>query len=51
MPFSGTQVKSSHDSDQLFMSKYKLYLPTEGELRAEIETQKEIYYLQHKDGE
>jgi len=40
-----------HDSDQLFMSKYKLYLPTEGELRAEIETQKEIYYLQHKDGE
>ncbi len=22
-----------HDSDQLFMSKYKLYLPTEGELR------------------
>ena len=40
-----------HDSDQLFMSKYKLYLPTEGELRAEIETQKEMYYLQHKDGE
>lgn len=31
---------------QFFASKYKLYLPTEEELRAEIETQKEIFYLQ-----
>jgi hypothetical protein len=33
-------------SDQLFASKYKLYLPTEEELRREIERQKEIYRLQ-----
>ena len=35
-----------HGSDQLFASKYKLYLPTEEELRAEIEAQKNFYYLQ-----
>lgn len=35
-----------HGNEQLFTSKYKLYLPTEEELRAEIETQKEIFYLQ-----
>lgn len=35
-----------HENKQLFASKYKLYLPTEEELRAEIETQKEFYYLQ-----
>lgn len=34
-----------HGNEQLFASKYKLYLPTEDELRAEIETQKEFYYL------
>ena len=38
-----------HENEQLFASKYKLYLPTEEELRAEIETQKEFYYLQKKD--
>ena len=38
-----------HGNEQLFASKYKLYLPTEEELRAEIETQKEFYYLQKKD--
>ena len=38
-----------HGNEQLFASKYKLYLPTEEELRAEIETQKEFYYLQRKD--
>lgn len=27
-----------HGSEQLFASKYKLYLPTEEELRAEIES-------------
>ena len=36
-------------SEQLFASKYKLYLPTEEELRAEIETQKAIFYLQQKE--
>ena len=38
-----------HENEQLFASKYKLYLPTEEELRAEIEAQKEFYYLQKKD--
>lgn len=33
-------------NEQLFASKYKLYLPTEEELRNEIETQKQIYLLQ-----
>ena len=34
-----------HGNEQLFASKYKLYLPTEEELRAEIETQKEMFNL------
>lgn len=38
-----------HENEQLFASKYKLYLPTEEELRAEIEAQKEFYYLQKKE--
>ena len=38
-----------HENEQLFASKYKLYLPSEEELRAEIETQKEFYYLQAKE--
>ena len=38
-----------HGSEQLFASKYKLYLPTEEELRTEIEAQKEIFYLQQKE--
>ena len=36
-------------SEQLFASKYKLYLPSEDELRAEIENQKAIFYLQQKE--
>ncbi len=45
-----------HDNDRLFMSKYLTYLPTKEQLRAEIEHQKEIFYMQHpmlleKDGE
>lgn len=40
-----------HGSEQLFASKYKLYLPTEEELRAEIEAQKAFFYLQHKKPE
>ena len=35
-------------NEQLFASKYKLYLPTEEELREEIETQKTIFYLQQQ---
>ncbi len=37
-----------HGNEQLFASKYKLYLPTEEELREEIETQKMMFYLQQK---
>ena len=33
-------------NEQLFATKYKLYLPTDDELRAEIERQKEILSLQ-----
>lgn len=35
-----------HGNERLFASKYKLYLPTEEELRAEIETQKEMFSIQ-----
>ncbi|MCM1376420.1 MAG: PDDEXK nuclease domain-containing protein [Muribaculum sp.] len=34
-----------HGNEQLFASKYKWYLPTEEELRNEIETQKMMFYL------
>lgn len=37
-----------HDNDHLFMSKYKTYMPTPEQLRAEIERQKAIYYLKEK---
>ena len=40
-----------HGNEQLFASKYKLYLPTEDELREEIETQKAIFYFQQKETE
>ena len=40
-----------HGNEQLFASKYKLYLPTEEELRAEIEAQKAIFLLQQKEKE
>ena len=33
-------------NEQLFATKYKTYLPSEEELRAEIETQKRLFYLQ-----
>ena len=38
-----------HGNEQMFASKYKLYLPTEEELRAEIENQKMIFYLQQQE--
>ena len=38
-----------HGNEQLFASKYKLYLPTEEELRNEIEAQKTMSYLQQRE--
>ncbi|WP_333700564.1 PDDEXK nuclease domain-containing protein [Bacteroides congonensis] len=38
-----------HDNNQLFASKYMLYMPTEEELRNEIERQKAFYRLQHTE--
>ena len=40
-----------HGNEQLFASKYKLYLPTEEELRAEIENQKTMFYLQQQEND
>ena len=39
-----------NDNDQLFAAKYLTYMPTEEELRREIEQQKEFFLLQHKEG-
>lgn len=38
-----------HDNEQLFASKYMLYMPTAEQLRAEIERQKTIFYLKQKE--
>lgn len=38
-----------HGNEQLFASKYKLYLPTKEELKAEIESQKAMFYLQQQE--
>jgi len=38
-----------HGNEQLFASKYRLYLPSEEELRAEIESQKAIFELSQKE--
>ena len=38
-----------HENEQLFASKYKTYLPSEEELRTEIETQKRLFYLQQEE--
>lgn len=38
-----------HDSDQLFAAKYMTYMPTEEELRREIEQQKQFFLEQHKE--
>lgn len=40
-----------HGNEQLFASKYKLYLPTDEELRAEIETQKQFFLMQQAENE
>ena len=36
-------------NEQLFASKYKLYMPSEAELRREIETQKHFFELQYAE--
>lgn len=36
-----------HGNEQLFAAKYELYLPTEEQLRAEIEAQKAVFEAQH----
>ena len=38
-----------HGNEQLFASKYKLYLPSEEELRTEIERQKRFFRLQQEE--
>ena len=47
---NNTIVKYSllNDSKQIFASKYKLYLPTEDELRKEIEREKEIVEIEKR---
>ena len=35
-------------NEQIFATKYKLYLPTEEQLKQEIEKQKELFMLQHE---
>lgn len=38
-----------HGNEQLFASKYKRYLPTKEEPKAEIETQKVMSYLRQNE--
>jgi len=40
-----------HDSDQLYAAKYMTYMPTEEELRREIEQQKQFFLEQQKNKE
>ncbi len=44
-----TRYSVMHGNEQLFASKYKLYLPTEEELKAEIKAQKAMFYLQQQE--
>lgn len=49
-PFSGTGLacySMLHGSEQHLASKYKLLLPSEEELRSEIEAQKPFWIEQH----
>lgn len=36
-----------HDNDRLFKIKHLTYLPSKEQLKAEIDHQKEIFYMQH----
>ena len=40
-----------HGNEQLFASKYKLFLPSDEELRAEIEAQKAIFQAQQRENQ
>ena len=40
-----------HGNEQLFATKYKTYLPTEEQLKAEIESQKAIFEIQQQEKE
>lgn len=40
-----------YDNDHIFASKYLTYLPTKEQLRAEIERQKALFYLQQAEEE
>ena len=42
-------IEVMHGNEQSFSSKYKLYLPTEEELKSEIEAQKTMFYLQQQE--
>ena len=38
-------------NEQLFAAKYKTFLPTEEQLRTEIERQKQLFMLQHENND
>ena len=40
-----------HESEQLFAAKYMSFMPTEEELRREIEKQKHFFLAQHGEEE
>jgi len=44
------RYSSLHDNNQLYMAKYLTYMPTQEELRREIEQQKAIFALQQGEG-
>lgn len=43
-----TRYSTLHINNQLYAAKYKTYLPSEEELKREIERQKTFFYLQNK---
>ena len=47
--FARILMKISPDDGHLFASKYMTYMPTPDQLRAEIERQKTIFYLQMQE--
>ena len=38
-----------HGNEHLFATKYSTYLPTKEQLRREIETQKQLFFLQQEE--
>ena len=43
------RYSSIHVNNQLYAAKYKTYLPSEEELKREIERQKNFFYLKTKE--